>query len=513
MNRPPRQVLSSPGGWPLHDSAATREIELAASRELPAHALMQRAGAAVARMALAMAPHAGKVHVLCGPGNNGGDGLVAARLLHLAGRAISVTLLADPQRLPPDAAQAHTAACEAGVPIERGVPRFDDCHDGPGLVIDALLGLGQARPIVGDMANTVAALAQSRVPVLAVDVPTGLCADTGRALGEHWVHASVTLSLLTLKPGLFTGQGRDAAGEVWWDDLGAAAPPTAPVGRLAGAQDARDALAARVGAAHRSHKGSFGDVWVIGGAPGMAGAALLAATASLHAGAGRVFVCTLGEQAALHAPELMLRNWAEARATQALDAATVVCGCGGGDAVSAVLPEVIHQAARLVLDADALNAVAGDAGLAKRLRSRGLRGQPTVLTPHPLEAARLLGTTVSELQGRRWQAAQDMAERFHAVVVLKGSGSVIAAPGTRPLINPSGNARLATPGSGDVLAGWLGGCWSSQLRESPSSLEAASMVAAGCVWLHGRAVEPGPGLPLPASRLIDAMAQAASALG
>jgi hydroxyethylthiazole kinase-like uncharacterized protein yjeF len=512
MNRLPRQVLSSPGGWPLHGSAATREIELATRRDLPAHALMERAGAAVARMAMAMAPHADKVRVLCGPGNNGGDGLVAARLLHLAGRAVSVTLLADLPKLPPDAARAHAAAKEAGVPIDQGATRVDGSHDSPGLFIDALLGVGQSRPISGAMADAVAALAQSRAPVLAVDLPTGLCGDTGRSLGEKRVHATVTLSLLTLKPGLFTGEGRDAAGQVWWDDLGAALS-TEPAGRLTGAQDARTALAARVGAAHHSHKGSFGDVWVVGGAPGMAGAALLAATASLRAGAGRVFVCPLGEPAGWLPPELMLRTWAEARAAQALDSATVVCGCGGGNAVSAVLPEVIHRAARLVMDADALNAVAADAGLARALRNRGLRGQPTVLTPHPLEAARLLGTSVNELQSNRLQAAQDMAERLHAVVVLKGTGSVIAAPGTRPLINSSGNARLATPGSGDVLAGWLGGSWSSRPGPSSGSLDLALAVAAGCVWLHGRAVEPRKDLPLPASRLVEAMSETASTLG
>jgi hydroxyethylthiazole kinase-like uncharacterized protein yjeF len=513
MKRSLRQIQSSPGGWPLHGSAGTREIELAASLILPAHELMQRAGAAVARLAAAMAPHAGPIHVLCGPGNNGGDGLVAARLLHLAGRSPSVRLLADPQQLPPDAANAYGAAIAAGVPIGLGTPPADDGHDAHVLVIDALLGLGQSRPVDGAMADAVVALRQRRAQVLAVDLPTGLCADTGRALGEHRVHADATLSLLTLKPGLFTGQGRDAAGQVWWDDLGATAPATEPICHLTGAQDARGALEARIGAAHLSHKGCFGDVWVIGGAPGMAGAAQLAATASLRAGAGRVYLCALGNPVPLYQPELMLRNWAEARASHALDTATVVCGCGGGSAVEAVLPDVIHRAARLVLDADALNAVAGNAGLAQALHRRGLRGQPTVLTPHPLEAARLLKATVGGVQSRRWQAAQDLADRFQAVVVLKGSGSVIAAPGVRPRINPSGNARLATPGTGDVLAGWLGGCWSSHPRDATGSLAAVSAMAAGCVWLHGRAVEPGPGLPMTAGRLIAAMAEAASALG
>jgi NAD(P)H-hydrate repair Nnr-like enzyme with NAD(P)H-hydrate dehydratase domain len=159
-----------------------------------------------------------------------------------------------------------------------------------------------------------------------------------------------------------------------------------------------------------------------------------------------------------------------------------------------------------------LNAVAAEGDLSQALRSRGLRGQPTVLTPHPLEAARLLGTTVAELQARRVEAAVELAERFQAVVVLKGSGSVIATVGATPMINSSGNSRLATPGSGDVLAGWLGGCWSSQPNAGSGSLEMAHAVACGCAWLHGQAVGPGPGLPMPASHLIEAMAAAAEML-
>ncbi|WP_347880327.1 NAD(P)H-hydrate dehydratase [Ottowia testudinis] len=185
----------------------------------------------------------------------------------------------------------------------------------------------------------------------------------------------------------------------------------------------------------------------------MAGAALLAAGAALHGGAGRVYVSLLGDGAPMldaAQPELMFRR------AGALDlpALTVVCGCGGGEAVRDVLPAVLAQAPRLVLDADALNAIAADAALQAALQARA--GQATVLTPHPLEAARLLGTGTRTVQGDRLRAAMELAERFRCGVVLKGSGSVIAAPGQVPRINPTGNARLATAGTGDVLAGLAG---------------------------------------------------------
>ncbi|WOP16451.1 NAD(P)H-hydrate dehydratase [Ottowia sp. SB7-C50] len=264
-----------------------------------------------------------------------------------------------------------------------------------------------------------------------------------------------TLTLLTVKPGLFTGQGRDACGTLWFQDLGVhsddGVPPTA---MLCGAPGASPRP-------HASHKGSFGDVAVIGGVSNasrgasMAGAALLAASAALHGGAGRVYVGLLGDGGPtldVVQAELMFRRPDELP----LDAMTVVCGCGGGDAVRDALPAVLQAAARLVLDADALNAIAQDTALQAALTARAARGQATVLTPHPLEAARLLATDTRHVQADRLRAAQTLATRFACVTVLKGSGSVIAAPDELPRINATGNARLATPGSGDVLAGLTG---------------------------------------------------------
>jgi ADP-dependent NAD(P)H-hydrate dehydratase / NAD(P)H-hydrate epimerase len=493
-------VLPSQRAWPLHDRAASRAVEAAALAAAAPHALMQRAGLAVARLALAVAPQARRVWLACGPGNNGGDGLVAAMHLHRAGLAVRVSWLGDAARAPADARDALAHAQAAGVLIEPGLP-----SDAPeaGLVIDALLGLGSTRAPEGAILQAMALLQSTGAPCMAVDLPTGLDADTGRAPGTTWVQAAHTLSLLTLKPGLFTGQGRDASGRIWIDTLGVdASMHAAPTATLPGPADARQPFAPRL---HAQHKGSFGDLIAIGGAPGMGGALRLAARAALAAGAGRVFMAALDPSQA-HAtdtvrPELMPRPVQEVLRPDALRIATVVCGCGGGDAVRAVLAPLLHHAPRLVLDADALNAIAADTALRAMLIARAARGQVSVLTPHPLEAARLAGCDAARVQADRIGRAQRLADELTCTVVLKGSGTVIATPGTPPAINPTGNARLASAGTGDVLAGWLAGTWARAPGLSPAA------IAASAAWLHGHAAESGDArLPLRAADLIDAMA-------
>ncbi len=458
---------------------------------------MGSAGQAVARLAVALAPAARRAWVACGPGNNGGDGLVAATQLHLLGWQVAVSLLGDGSRRPADAAQALLQAQQAGVHITTGLAAADGAH---GLAIDALLGLGSRRPPEGDIAAAVHLLNLGQAPVLAIDLPTGLCGDTGRLLGATAVHATHTLALLTLKPGLFTAQGRDHAGRVWLDDLGVATHADTATAWLTGPRVLAGLLPAR---AHAQHKGSFGDVLVLGGAPGMGGAALLAARAALTAGAGRTFMARLDGDAAPdpQRPELMPRTPDAALHAGLLQRATVVCGCGGGSLVAAHLPAVLEHAPRLVLDADGLNALAADSALRAALRARTARGQATVLTPHPLEAARLLGCDTAAVQADRLTQAQALADSLQATVVLKGSGSIIATPGRPPAINPTGNARLGTGGSGDVLAGWLGGLWSQSVDAN------AHTAATAAVWLHGRAAEHGDErLPLRAADLIEAMA-------
>jgi hydroxyethylthiazole kinase-like uncharacterized protein yjeF len=505
----PHRILPGSASAALHDVQASRAIEAAALAEHPPHVLMQRAGTAVARLALAIAPHAQRVWVACGPGNNGGDGLVAARHLQLAGVDVQATLFGDAQRLPDDARRALADALQDGVPVSDRMP--DTPCD---LAIDALLGLGASRAPQGALADAIAAVNALRTPVLAVDLPSGLQADTGQRLGTAAVTATHTLSLLTLKPGLFTGAGRDHAGQIWLDALGVLVAADSATARLAGAEALR-VLAPR---AHASHKGSHGDLAVVGGAAGMTGAALLAARAALASGAGRVFVSLLdddGPACDLQHPELMFRPlwWRSDPAT--LARCTVVCGCGGSTAVREVLPVLLSRCPRLLLDADALNALSADDGLRRQLRGRAARGQATLLTPHPLEAARLLGSDVATVQADRLQAAAALATSERCVVLLKGSGSVTAASGELPVINPSGNGLLAGGGTGDVLAGWAGGFW-AQLAPAHGDLHSAMLAVQAAVWLHGHAADlqlahAPHSLALRAGELTERMREAAAA--
>lgn len=493
-------VLPSRQRWPLHATDAARAVEQASLAATAPFALMSRAGLAVARLALAVAPHARNIWVAAGPGNNGGDGLVAARHLLAAGRRVRVSLTGDPARLPSDAARALTEARAAGVPIEPAIAPSAECT----LAIDALLGLGSARAPEGAIARGVAVLNGLGCPVLAVDLPTGLATDSGRLLGDAAVRATHTLALLTLKPGLFTAAGRDHAGRVWIDTLGIDAGAQSATSWLAGPPLPRPR-------AHAQHKGSFGDVVVIGGAPGMGGAALLAASAALAAGAGRVWLGRLDDAGfavdGAH-PELMPRPASELLDPARLATSTVVCGCGGATAVAALLPAVFAHARVLVLDADGLNAVAADPALASALAARAERELPSVVTPHPLEAARLLATDAKTVQADRIDAAGALARQLRCTVVLKGSGSVIAGPDRRPTINPTGNARLAVAGAGDALAGWLGGWIAAGAASTPAAVHDA---AAESVWLHGRAAEIAPAdQPLAAGGLAALMACAAA---
>jgi hydroxyethylthiazole kinase-like uncharacterized protein yjeF len=437
--------LALGSGETLDNITSSRQIEQAAQTQLPAQVLMQRAGLAVAKLALALQPHARHIWIACGSGNNGGDGWVAATHLQHWGKQVFVTWLGSAEKSPKDSVMAYQAAVAAGLSVSPQVPEQYD------LAIDALLGIGATgRQPSTELAACIHHLNHSGAPVLAVDVPSGLCADTGR-----WLHtpvkASHTLSLLTLKPGLFTAEGRDASGDVWWDDLGvdcAALRQGAPTARL----NHRPKDIPRL---HASHKGSYGDLAVIGGASGMTGAAILAARAALHAGSGRVYLALLDTTSLsvdLLQPELMFRSVD----SLTLSAMSVVCGCGGGPSLGRYLASIVATAHSLVLDADALNTLATDADLQRAVRDRTKGGLTTILTPHPLEAARLLQVNTRQVQQNRLGSAAQLAQQFDCVVILKGSGTVIAAPGQTSVINLTGNARLATAGTGDVLAGMVG---------------------------------------------------------
>ncbi len=496
---------------PLLTSAAMRAVEAQVLATLPPGTLMQRAGAAAARLAIAVAPHANRCWIACGPGNNGGDGLECALNLVRAGRSAVVTL-ARPDLAPQgDAALALERARAAGVPILSG----DAPALGPqDLAIDALLGIGSSRAPEGRIADAVTALNRHQGPVLALDLPTGLDADTGCLFGDVAVRATHTLTFLAAKPGLFTGHGRDTAGRVWLASLGVDEPTSAMT--LTGRPPINEPRR------HADHKGSFGDVVVVGGATGMTGAVWLAAGAALAAGAGRVYVsCLDASSTAPPRPEFM-----NAPQLTAVDPAwwsgrTVVIGCGGGSAIAAglvaTLGELLRRAARLVIDADALNAVAADPSLRRQVIQRRAKGLPTVLTPHPLEAARLLGMTTADVQERRVDLALQLARDLQAVVVLKGSGTVVADADLGAAINPTGGPALATPGSGDVLAGWIGGLWSAAARSvadptlttlttvTTHTTLTAFDVARTAVWWHGAAADRITAGPLRAADLIDAI--------
>ena len=524
----------------LYDIQATRRIEAAFAARLPAHTLMRRAGLSVARLAMALHPHAETFWIACGPGNNGGDGLEAASNLKQWGKQVVVTWLGSAQRCSADTLAAYERARQSGV-------QFDNSPPGDyAVAIDALLGIGASSGSgstdpgriehgkVGrsscELNDWADRLNQHRAPVLSIDLPSGLNADTGVA-SPHAVRAHHTLSLVTLKPGLFTAAGRDCCGEIWHDaagcdDLGGLV--VIPAARLSGWPAFHASTIETVGpesarapqtrnTAHAFHKGNFGDVVVIGGAPGMAGAALLAAGAALHGGAGRVLVGLLDGglmTVDVALPELMIRPVASLD----LRHSTVVCGCGGGDAVKQHLHAVLSTASLAVLDADALNAIAVDLNLQLQLKQRAARNRPTVLTPHPLEAARLLGRATNEVQADRLAAAHQLAERFACCVVLKGSGSVIATPGRVPHINTSGNALLATAGTGDVLAGLIAGRIAPLIHVQTACadtgagagfeklLQAVFQAVCGAVFRHGEVADSWPdGRALTASALARAL--------
>ena len=494
------QPLHRAHAWPILGPAGVRQLE-PLLQSLSPTPLMQSAGLACAQLALAVAPHARRIWVAAGPGNNGGDGLEAALHLHQWGKEVVVSLLAAPWHSPADAQAALQRAQQAGVRIQADVPhawlQTLDAHD---LCIDALLGIGASRPLAPDIRAGVQAINHCAAQVLAIDVPTGLHPQSGQWLGCEnadtvAVQAHHTLSLIALQAGLLMGHGRDASGQIWLEDLGYQASPhrVQPVAQL----NTPDALRPKH---HASHKGSHGDVAVIGGegmathGMGMTGAAILAASAALHAGAGRVILSLLSGQASDSAPpDVMQRQFEQL----ALDQLHVVCGCGGGSAVQAVLPQVLQRSDHLVLDADGLNAVAQDTSLQNLLQQRatmGDRPHATVLTPHPLEAARLLGCSTAQVQNDRIPSAQELADRYQCTVVLKGSGTVIAAPAQTPRINTSGNGRLAIGGTGDVLAGLIG----ARMAQGLNAFDAACAAVAQ----HGQLADDWPpNQALTASRL------------
>jgi hydroxyethylthiazole kinase-like uncharacterized protein yjeF len=467
---------------PLYTVAEIRAIERAAAATLPPGALMQRAGQAGTNAALDLLPLStaqAKVLVLAGPGDNGGDALEAAA--HLSYTGAQVTLI---HYAPADADQSSPERQAALARAKASDARFRELEDANiagtdwNLVVDGLFGIGLKRPLSGALRALVESINQLRCSVLALDVPSGLDADTGCVVGPDGVaiHATHTITFIGNKPGLHTCDGRDHAGLVDIARLEIDASHFAPAHLHLNEVKffARHLRARR----HNSHKGSYGNVAVIGGARGMSGAPILAARTAINTGAGRVYALFVEDALACDPgqPELMCR----AAQDFDLNQATLVIGPGLGASAAArdLLASAIACGSALLADADALNLLAADTDLQSALAQRAA---PAVLTPHPLEAARLLGTSIAAVQADRLAAARELAARLQSVVVLKGSGTVIAAPNGDAVINTTGNPALATAGTGDVLAGLCGALLAQGWPQWEAALAA--------VWLHGMAAD------------------------
>ncbi len=452
---------------PIYLSADIRRIEEAAGDANPP--LMERAGAAAAALAAGLASDKKKdVLVLAGPGDNGGDArALASRLKEQFFRVSVATRLEE-------------------IPADKNW----------GLVVDGLFGIGLGREIGGEFAKLVRYVNEQACPVLALDVPSGIEADTGRVLGCA-VRATHTITFIALKPGLLTLDGPDHSGDVSVADLDLEVKKLlAPSGWVASPAIFREILKRRP---RNFHKGMAGSLGVLGGAAGMTGAALLAGRAALKLGAGRVYVGLLSEEGISvdpAAPELMLRH-ADDVFGQDVDALVVGPGIGTGERAGTLVGAALASDIPCVLDADALNVMAENPDLRKACARRSA---DTLLTPHPGEAARLLGEGISNIQANRIQAARNLSQHFNAHVVLKGNGSVIVARDRHWFVNTSGNPGMASAGMGDVLAGLLGALL-AQRYSGESSLVLG-------VHLHGCAadelVRSGAGpVGLTAGELLD----------
>jgi len=413
---------------------------------IPGIELMNRAGSAGYALLRTRWPQLKRLTVLAGLGNNGGDGYVIARLARADGMMATVLQIGDSDRVGGDAALALAAYREAGGPIDP----FNALPAQPGVIVDALFGTGLDRPVTGPWAAAIAAVNASGAPVLAIDIPSGLQSDTGAVLGIA-VRAAATISFIGLKQGLFTGAGPDQCGAVHFSDLGVPATVYATQTPSACRIDWSRESASLQSRRRTANKGDFGHVLIIGGAPGMSGAARLAAEAALRAGAGLVTVATHPDHAALlnvTRPELMVSPVADPAALDALIArATVIAigpGLGRADWGHRLWERARLSGKPLVVDADALNLLAESPST----------NPDWVLTPHPGEAGRLLGCGTAAVGADRFQAAREIQRRYGGVVVLKGAGTLIQGePQHPPAVCTDGNPGMATAGAGDVLTG------------------------------------------------------------
>jgi NAD(P)H-hydrate epimerase len=466
----------------LYRAEQVRRIDRTAIDEhaIPGIVLMERAAAAVLACMHRRWPQARCIHVAAGLGNNAGDGYLIAELAHLEGLEVHLYAVAEPGLLQGDAALAHQRMLAAGLAPEQFPAKICPRAD---LIIDALFGTGLNRPLTGAFAQAVGAINAAHVPVLAVDVPSGLDADTGAIQGCA-VTADATVIFIALKQGLFTGQARAHCGAIEFDSL--QVPPAAVERETVGAirvsaDDFADRLPPRPRTAHKGH---FGHVLLVGGNQGYSGAIRLAACAALRSGAGLVSVLTHSGNVGVvcgAAPELMVRDGAEPGAVADLlaKASVVVIGPGlGTDGwAQELLLAVLNWRGPKVLDADALNLLATDA--LPNLSGKHVLGRDTVLTPHPAEAARLLGRTTADVEADRYAAVRALVAATGGVAVLKGAGTLIASLSQEWVsVCDQGNPGMASGGMGDVLSGIVGALRAQGLSATDAAQTGACVHAA-----------------------------------
>ena len=432
----------------IYSVASVREIDRKAIEEndIPGYTLMKRAAAAAVRVARERYPEAKRWQVVCGPGNNGGDGYVVARMAAQDGMVVSVVTLVDPESLSGDAATAYQDFAAEGGIVMTWSGELDGQAD---LLVDALLGSGLQRDVTGQFATAVTAINDHPAVVQSLDIATGINGDSGAVMGSA-VRANFTTTFVGLKAGLFLGEGPNHCGEISFADL--EIPESCRSGVAAMFKRIDDQLL-RISLSPRprgAHKGDFGHVLVIGGGPGMPGAAALCGEAALRAGAGRVSIATHPVHAAFltaSRPELMAHGVSDAEDLTALmskaDVLAFGPGLGQSEWAERLFSRVSESKLPAVWDADALNLLSS---APKSVENR-------IITPHPGEAATLLGTSTTDIQADRPAATAALASRYGGIAVLKGAGTLVSTSGGLPLISSSGNPGMAAPGMGDVLTG------------------------------------------------------------
>ena len=481
---------------PVLDSRQMRAADAAAIRGgVPSTLLMENAAAALVDELAHAFPSRRRAAVVCGPGNNGGDGLAAARLLAGRGYTVAVFTLGNPASYRGDAAENAVRARRTGLDLValsgprsgRSLARGLEACD---VVVDALFGTGLSRGLSGSAARVVAAVNAAGRPVVSADLPSGLPADSGRLIGPC-IRADLTVAFAAAKPCHVLPPARERCGRIVMRDIGIPVEILSRQKTSLSISERRDIAALLPARGQDSHKGDFGRLAVIAGSRGKTGAAALAARGALRAGAGlvTVFCPSSIESAVVSAlPETMTHGLPDrggaltADAAKELlsaladfDAAAVGPGLGALSDVAALLERLLRTRLPLVCDADALNAFAGNPARFRR------RSASIVLTPHPGEAGRLLGLSSRQVQADRLGSATSLAKRSGAVVLLKGSGTLIATPRGRVTVNPTGTPLMSTAGAGDVLTGALGAFLAAGMSADSAAVSAA--------YLHGAAGE------------------------